>query len=54
MHCIESFESSGTRWSSCKLVMLVTLGYCHLIDGLEVVVFVEACKKVVQDLGKAL
>jgi hypothetical protein len=38
--------SSGTRWSSCKSVVLVTLGDCHLLDGL-VVVSVEARKKLV-------
>ena len=36
--------SSGTRWSSCKPVVLVTLGGCHLLDGL-VVVSVEAHKE---------
>ena len=36
--------SSGTRWSSCKPVVLVTLGGCHLLDGL-VVVSVEARKE---------
>ena len=45
--------SSDTRWSSCKLVVLVTLGDCHLLDGL-VVVFVEACKKLVQCSGEEL
>jgi hypothetical protein len=35
---------SGTRWSSCKLVVLVTLGDCHLLDVL-VVVSVEARKE---------
>ena len=39
--------SSGTRWSCCKPVVLVTLGGCHLLDGL-VVVSVEARKKLVQ------
>jgi hypothetical protein len=39
--------SSGTRWSSCKSVVLVTLGGCHLLDGL-VVVSVKACKKLVR------
>jgi hypothetical protein len=28
--------SSGTRWSSCKLMVLVTLGGYHLLDGLVV------------------
>jgi hypothetical protein len=36
--------SSGTRWSSCKPVVLVTLGGCHLLDGL-VMVSIEACKE---------
>jgi hypothetical protein len=36
--------SSGTRCSSCKPVVLVTLGGCHLLDGL-VVVSVEARKE---------
>jgi hypothetical protein len=39
--------SSGTRWSSYKPVVLVTLGGCHLLDGL-VVVSVEAYKKLVR------
>ena len=36
--------SSGTRCSSCKSVVLVTLEGCHLLDGL-VVVSVEARKE---------
>ena len=39
--------SSDTKWSSCKPVVLVTLGDCHLLDGL-VVVSVEARKKLVR------
>ena len=39
LHC--EIASSGTRCSSCKPVVLVTLGGCHLLDGL-VVVSVEA------------
>jgi hypothetical protein len=39
--------SSGARWSSCKLLVLVTLRGCHLLDGL-VVVSIEACKKLVR------
>ena len=39
--------SSGTRWLSCKPVVLVTLGGCHLLDGL-VVVSIEARKKLVR------
>ena len=38
---------SGTRCSSCKPVVLVTLGGCHLLDDL-VVVSVEAHKKLVR------
>ena len=38
--------SSGTRWSSCKPVVLVTLGGFHLLDGL-VVVSIEARKKLI-------
>jgi hypothetical protein len=36
--------SSGTRWSSYEPVVLVTLGGCHLLDGL-VVVSIEARKE---------
>ena len=42
MHC--EIASSGTRLSSCKPMVLVTIGGCHLLDGL-VVVFVEARKE---------
>ena len=42
LHC--EVASCGTRWSSCKPVVLVTLGGCHLLEGL-VVVFVEARKE---------
>ena len=45
--------SSGTRWSCCKPVVLVTLEGCHLLDGL-VVVSVEAHKKLVQRSGEEL
>ena len=45
--------SSGTRWTSCKPVVLVTLGGCHLLDGL-VVVSVEARKKLVRCSGEVL
>ena len=41
LHC--EVASSSTRWSSCKPVVLVTLGGCHLLDGL-VMVSVEALK----------
>jgi hypothetical protein len=39
--------SSGTRWSSYKPVVLITLGDCHLLDGL-MLVSVEARKKLVR------
>ena len=42
LHC--EIASSGTRCSSCKLVVLVTIGSCHLLDGL-VVVTIEASKE---------
>jgi hypothetical protein len=45
--------SSSTRWSSCKPVMLVTLGGCHLLDDL-VVVSVKARKKLTQCSEKEL
>ena len=45
--------SSGTRWLSCKPVLLITLGGCHLLDGL-VVVSVEARKKLVRCSGEEL
>jgi hypothetical protein len=44
---------SGTKWLSCKLVVLVTLGGCHLLDSL-VVVSVEARKKLVRCSGEEL
>ena len=43
--------SSGTRCSSCKPMVLVTLGGCHLLDGL-VLVSVEAHKKLVWGSGE--
>ena len=45
--------SSGTRWSSCKPVVLVTLGGCHHLDGF-VVVSIEAHKKLVLCSGEEL
>jgi hypothetical protein len=44
--------SSGTRCLSCKPVVLVTLGGCHLLDGLVACDFVEACKKLVRCSGE--
>ena len=42
LHC--EIASSETRCSSCKPVVLVTLGGCHLLHGL-VVVSIEARKE---------
>jgi hypothetical protein len=42
LHC--DIASSGTRCSSCKPVVIVTLGGYHLLDGL-VVVSIEARKE---------
>ena len=44
-------ESSGTRCSSCKSIVLVTLGGYHLLDGLVACDSVEARKKIVQCSG---
>jgi hypothetical protein len=46
--------SSGTRCSSCKPVVLVTLGGYHLLDGLVACGSVEARKKIVRGFGEAL
>jgi len=35
-------------------VVLVTLGGCHLLDGLVVVISVEACQKLVRGSGEEL
>ena len=43
--------SSGTRCSSYKLVVLVTLGGCHLLDGLVACDSVEAREKIVRCSG---
>ena len=43
--------SSGTRCSSCKPVVLVTLGGCHLLDGLVACDSIEACEKIVRCSG---
>ena len=45
LHCKVSL--SGTRCSCCKMVVLITLGGCHLLDAL-VVVSDEARKKLVR------
>jgi hypothetical protein len=46
--------SSGTRCSCCKPMVLVTLGGCHLLDGLVACGSVEARKKIVRGFGEAL
>jgi len=38
----------GTRCSCCKPVVLVTLGGCHLLDGLVACDSIEAHKEIVQ------
>jgi hypothetical protein len=40
--------SSGTRWLSCKPVVLITLGGCHLLDSLVACDSVEARKKIMR------
>jgi hypothetical protein len=46
--------SRGTRGSCCKPVVLVTLGGCHLLDGLAACGSVEAHKKIVRGSEEAL
>jgi hypothetical protein len=46
--------SSDTRCSSYKLVVLVTLGGCHLLDGLVACGSIETRKKIVRGFGEAL
>jgi hypothetical protein len=46
--------SSGTRCSSYKLVVLVTLGGCHLLNSLVACDSVETRKKIVRGSGEAL
>jgi hypothetical protein len=46
--CIMRIVSSGTRCSSYKPVVLVTLEGCHLLDGLVTCDSVEARKKIVR------
>ena len=51
LHC--EIASSGTWSSSCKPVVLVTIGVCHLLDGL-LVVSIKACKKLVRYSGEVI
>jgi hypothetical protein len=46
--------SSGTRCSSCKLMVLVTLGGCHLLDSLVACGSIEARKKIMRGSGEDL
>jgi hypothetical protein len=46
--------SSGTRCSCYKPAVLVTLGGCHLLDGLVACGSVEARKKIVRGSREAL
>ena len=46
--------SSGTRCSCCKPVVLVTLGGCHLLDGLVACESVEARKEIVRCSGEEI
>jgi predicted membrane protein len=52
--CIVRIASSGTRCSSCKPVVLVTLGGCHLLDDLLAWDSVEARKKIVRGSEETL
>jgi hypothetical protein len=45
--------SSGTRCSSCKPMVLVTLGGCHLLDGLVACGSVEARRKIIRGSREA-
>ena len=49
LHC--EIVSSGTKCSCCKPVVLVTLGGCHLLDGLVAVDSVEARVVIVRGSG---
>jgi hypothetical protein len=46
--------SSGTRCSCCKPVVLITLGGCHLLDGLVSCGSIEARKKIMHGSGEDL
>ena len=52
MYC--EIASSGTRFSCCKLVVLVTLGGCHLLDGLVASDSIEARKEIVRCSGEEI
>ena len=44
----QEFELCGTRESSSKRCWLVTLGGCHLLDGLKIVDPLSTSKKIVK------
>jgi hypothetical protein len=54
VRCIVRIASSGTKCSSCKSVVLVTLGGCHLLDNLVACGPIEARKKIVRGSVEAL
>jgi hypothetical protein len=54
VRCIMRIASSGTRCLSCKLVVLVTLGGCHLLDGFVACDSIETRKKIVRGSGEDL
>jgi hypothetical protein len=54
VRCIVRIASSGTRCSSCKPVVLVTLRGCHLLDGLVSWDSVKARKKIVRGSEEVL
>jgi hypothetical protein len=54
VRCIMRIASSGTRCSSCKPVVLITLGGCHLLDGLVAWDSVKTRKKIMRGSGEAL
>ena len=52
LHC--EIASSDTRRSSGKPVVLVTLGGCHLLDGLVACDSIEAHEKIVRCSGEVI
>ena len=48
MRLYREVASSGTRWLCCKPLVLVTLGGCHLLDGLVACDSIEAHEKIVR------
>jgi hypothetical protein len=52
LHC--EIALNDTMCSNCKPMVLVTLGGCHLVDGLVIYGSVEARKKIVRGSKEAL